>query len=152
MSRALFILGLFILSVFGCGPKQENITNQPGASLESETNKVALSKPVVPDQKPETQIISLPYAEARINPFLTKGEEASLLSTDNRIPINYLTFSAVLYSPFESKAIINGKILKKGDSIDNKEVIDIQQESVILKEDQNEYIVMLKNISGAKTK
>ncbi len=79
-----------------------------------------------------------------INPFLTEEERASLKITGKAIPIDNLSVTAIIYAP--SKAIINGKILKVGDTIDNKEVVDIKPEEVFLKDAQNEYVLKIKDI------
>ena len=93
--------------------------------------------------KPREAAISL--EETTRNPFLTREEEATLFETAKTAIINYLAASAIFYSPGgKSRAIIAGRILEEGSSIDNKEVIAIQPEAVVLKDAQTEYIVKLK--------
>jgi hypothetical protein len=93
-------------------------------------------------------------AELEQNPFLTDEEEREFADLGeaalDAAPIDYLALSAILYSPSnKSRAVINGRILEIGSQIDNKEIIEINAEAVILKDAQAEYIIKLKKISGA---
>lgn len=88
-----------------------------------------------------------PLARQRANPFLTPAEERDTLKETNRfITVENLSLSTIIYASDNSKAIINGRILMKNDKIDNKEIIDIQPEAVILKDAVNEYILNLRKI------
>ena len=73
-------------------------------------------------------------ALSRTNPFLTKEEEENYKETQGRIIIEDMTLSAVMYSPPNSKVIINGSIFKEGDDIGTKKIIEIQPKAVILKD------------------
>lgn len=86
----------------------------------------------------------------RLNPFLTKEEERLFRSSKPRIPINHLNLTAIFYSPDNKKSriVIDGRILKKNQVVDNKEIIEIQPEVVILKDSQGEYIMRLKRAQG----
>lgn len=83
--------------------------------------------------------------EARGNPFLTRKEEKALAKLGNAIPLDYLKVSAIFYSSIssQSRAIINGKVLVQGDSIDNKEIIKINSEEVLLKDSQGNYVAKI---------
>lgn len=137
----LFILGMFVL--FACVKKEE-------ANAIGQTEKIQIEEdkqtPQIPPEESSPVISS--GAEALPNPFLTREEEASLKDTGKRVPIENLMLSAVIYSQLEkSKAVINGQILRVGDLMENKEVIEIQPEAVILKDTQSEYVVRLKTIA-----
>jgi hypothetical protein len=85
----------------------------------------------------------------RLNPFLTREEEEIFRRLKGRIPIDYLNLSAIFYSPDnESRVIIDGQILRKGQTIDSKKIVEIQPEVVILKDTQGEYIMRLKRVQG----
>lgn len=126
---AAFVIGSLIVLFFGCAKKE--------AAAETQSMLLEQTAPI-----PENPVR---------NPFLTQEEEQEkeLAGAGNRISLDYPILSAILYSSFQiSKAIINGEILKIGDYIDNKEIIEIQPEAVILKDAQAQYIIRLKNIPG----
>lgn len=135
-----FILGLTLLLFFGFGCERQGIKIIGQSTVPAgETEKLLPKEPA--------QELMLSSVEVKSNPFLTEEEERTFADFGNRIPIDYLTISAILYSPSASRAIINGQILKKDDTIDNKEIIEIQPEAVILKDSQSEYIVKLKRLT-----
>jgi hypothetical protein len=78
------------------------------------------------------------------NPFLTQAEEILFARRGDREVIDYLDISAIFYSPPNSYAIVNGRVTKENDIIDGKEVKKIEQEAIILKDGQREYIIYLK--------
>ncbi len=92
--------------------------------------------------------------EVRVNPFLTKIEEKALAKLGNAIPLDYLQVSAIFYSsiPSQSRAIINGKVLVQGDSIDNKQIIKINSEDVILKDSQGHYVAKIAGLMANTAK
>ena len=67
------------------------------------------------------------------NPFLI-WEEEKYYEEDTRIPIRYLDISSILYSKDGSYAVINGRILREGDVINNKEITKIKAEEITLKD------------------
>jgi DNA-binding transcriptional MerR regulator len=84
----------------------------------------------------------------RTNPFLAPEEEDFLKSQEGKLVINYLKLTAVFYSPPSSRAIIDGKIFKEGDIVDNKQIVKINPEEIILKDTKGEYIISMKNVLG----
>jgi hypothetical protein len=86
-------------------------------------------------------------ALSRSNPFLTKEEEENFKETQGRIIVEDMTLSAVMYSPPDSKVIIDGSILKEGDNIGSKKIIEIQPKAVILRDESSkrEYILRTKD-------
>lgn len=92
-----------------------------------------------------------PVAGSRTSPFLTLQEERSLEKQGSTIPIMYLEVTAVFYSSDaeKSRVIIEGKVLAVGDTIDNKKIIAINPEEIILKDSQGYYVVRMKKITLA---
>jgi hypothetical protein len=86
--------------------------------------------------------------EGRVNPFLTEKEEKTLVELGNAIALEYLRVSAIFYSgsPYQSRAIIDGKVLVLGDSIDNKEIIKINPEDVVLEDSQGHYVAKMTGV------
>jgi len=97
----------------------------------------------------QTESIKAEQLEARANPFLTQREEKALVELGNALPLDYLKVSAIFYSSFssQSRAIINGKVLILGDSIDNKEIIKINPEEVVLKDSQGRYVAKMAGLN-----
>lgn len=69
------------------------------------------------------------------NIFLSEEEE-KYYAGEYQEEITYLNLSAVFYSNDVSYAVVNGRVVKKGDLLDNKEVVDIASEKVTLKDFQ----------------
>lgn len=135
-----FILGLTLLLFFGFGCERQEVEIIGQSTVPAgETEKLLPKEPA--------QELMLSSVEVKSNPFLTEEEERAFAEQGKRIPIDYFVLSAILYSSSASKAIINGRILEIGDYIDNKEIIEIQPEAVILKDSQSEYIVRLKRLA-----
>jgi len=77
------------------------------------------------------------------DPFLTQRERFEF----QRKELKHLRLSAVFISDKSSYAIVNGKIIKENDIIEDKKVIRIEREKIILKDSQGrEYVIRLKNI------
>lgn len=134
-------LALFLLA--GCANKEEPAPiNEAGAtSAESDGAQGEESQPL--SQKEA----AIAPEELTRNPFLSAEEESEFRDAGKAIPLDTLSLSAILYSSAaKSKAILQGRILQKGDNIDNKEIVEIRPEAVILKEAATEYIVRLKNL------
>jgi hypothetical protein len=84
----------------------------------------------------------------RVNPFLTRKEEKALVELGDIIPLEYLKVSAIFYSEqtSRSQAIIDGKVLVLGDNIDNKEIIKINPEDVVLEDSQGKYVAKMSGV------
>ena len=97
----------------------------------------------------QTESIKDEQVEARTNPFLTQKEEKALVELGNALPLEYLQVSAIFYSSFssQSRAIIDGKVLVLGDSIDNKEIVKINPEEVVLKDSQGRYVAKMAGLN-----
>lgn len=79
------------------------------------------------------------------NPFLTEEEVERFSDPDYREPVQ-MNVSAVFYTPPESKIIVDGRVLKEGDIINNKRIIKIKPEEAILKDIRGEYSLKLKGV------
>ncbi len=78
------------------------------------------------------------------NPFLTLQEE-EFFRTYKRKVIDYLTLSGIIYSPQNAYAIFQGRILKKGDMLDRKRIIEITPKEVILEDNKGrQYLVRVR--------
>ncbi len=82
------------------------------------------------------------------NPFMTSEEEELFKKEGTGVGvIDYLNLSGSFHSPGYSYAIIDGRIVKENDIIDNKKIVKIGKEEVILKDSYgNEYSIKTKNI------
>lgn len=131
------IIGLFLIS--GCARK--------ASVAPKESQKPPLLQS---EEKTGREIVTLAEKnDERIrNPFLSEDSENKEIlftnSRENTTLIHSLNLSAVFYSPeHTNRAIINGEILKKGDSLGNKKIVDIQPEAVILEDGVSQYTVKL---------
>ena len=87
------------------------------------------------------------------NPFLSSQEEQYYKEMRGKILITKgLEISAIFYSSSQRQAIINGKIVKEGDFVDNRKVIKINKESVVLKDVRGEYILRLRSVADNPVK
>jgi len=102
----------------------------------------------------QTESVKAEQVEARANPFLTQKEEKALVELGNALPLEYLQVSAIFYSSFssQSRAIIDGKVLVLGDSIDNKEIVKINPEEVVLKDSQGRYVAKMAGLNVKPSK
>jgi len=103
------------------------------------------------EQPADKSLSQGPSVVNRTSPFLTLQEERSLEKQGSTIPITYLEVTAVFYSSNaeHSRVIIEGRVLAIGDTIDNKKIVAINPEEVILKDSQGYYVVRMKKISLA---
>lgn len=144
MSKLLWcVAGLAIFLLVSCVKNEEAaLINETGAPV-AESN----AAPSQENQPSPNQEAAMASDELLRNPFLSEEEEKEFQDAGKAVPVDYLMLSAILYSATaKSKAIINGRILEIGDSIDNKEIITIRPEAVILKDTTTEYIVRLRNL------
>jgi hypothetical protein len=85
------------------------------------------------------------------SPFLDWREEQGYKKEKARGKIDYLRVTAILHSQGQAAVVINGKVVRKGDVIDNKEVISIDKEEVILQDTLgNEYAISLDEITASR--
>lgn len=135
------VLAVFLLA--GCGKKKAEVPTEETAAPTTESSV----DPEKATQPLAGQEAALAPDELTRNPFLSAEEESEFRDAGKAVPLDTLLLSAILYSSAaKSKAILQGRILQKGDSIGDKEIIEIRPEAVILKDAITEYIVRLKNL------
>ncbi len=90
------------------------------------------------------------------DPFFNPLEGTYISSLEPRAQPGYIDLSGehdlagIISFPQPRAAIIDHKIVKKGDQINGKEVIDIEQDRVILKRGEQLYVLKLKEIPSPK--
>lgn len=157
-NRSVFLSIFFLCALStGCGeqsspvvtsqklefPAEEKfLSPQEREKLNSVQQKTASQPEIKNEQKTEQE-----EPPGRLNPFLSLDEEQYFSSTQGRLMLNDAEVTAIFYSPPESKAIINGYVVKKNDMFEGKEVLEINPEDVVLKDAQGEYIVRMKKIN-----
>jgi hypothetical protein len=118
----------------------------PGAPMPDVLPSEALSDSPVVRQGSAAPVEEKKEPGGRKNPFLRESEESVFDSAKDRLPVTYLNLSAIFYSPGASAAIIDGRFFKEGDTVDNKKIVTISAEEVILKDAQSVYVLKLKGI------
>ena len=96
----------------------------------------------------ETKEIDKPVispAVLEVNPFLTP-EEREYFRYKGRPVIEDLQLSAIFYSPLRRRVIIDSQILEEGDRINNKRIVQILEEGVVLRDEEDEYILKLRGV------
>lgn len=78
-----------------------------------------------------------------LNPFLTQEEREMFRKKSKYEELLGPELSAILFYPGNNKAIIDGKIIKEGDTVNGKKVLEINPESVILTDLQRKFILEL---------
>lgn len=135
--RQMCIAILFSVWLFGCAAEEAKII-QKGA-IPHPGEKLTIEKEAI------KSYISM--ADIKINPFLTSEEEEYFRQSQKQEIIDDFHLAAILYSPLRRRAIIDGRILGEGDSIDSKRIVQILKESVILKDEEGEYVLKLGEVS-----
>ena len=65
--------------------------------------------------------------------YLRKPAPKKVIKAKPRKPQKPLSVSSILVSPDRSVAIINNKVVTRGDVVDNARVVDIQRNKVVVK-------------------
>jgi len=154
---------ILFMSITGCQEKIPDVYNEPVKkriipNYDEIDQAVSQGMPPAPgmeiktvqqktDEEKARDAQAAELALARSNPFLTQEEEENFKETQGRIIIEDMNLSAVMYSPPNSKAIINGVIVKEGGTLGSKKIIEIQPKAVIMKDEvsKREYILKTKN-------
>jgi len=134
-ARWFLVIMIFLLSC--AREEQDTVKILEKKTLES---KIEKKKIVEVEKEKEIDVTMIDS-----NPFLTFEEQEIVKSPSYREPLA-LNLSAVFYSPPTSKVVINGRIFKEGDIVDNKRIIEIKPEKVVLKDTKNEYLLKLKGL------
>jgi hypothetical protein len=162
MRKWSVIIPLMIIScmAIGCGggPEETQSTGIPDNKTvvrELMRNQQPILEITPAQQKTEEeqakQIEAEELALARSNPFLTKEEEEAFKESQGRVPIKDMNLSAIMYSPPNSKVIVDGAILKEGDNIGTKKIIEIQPKMVIFKDETTKLEYTLKTTGAAES-
>lgn len=139
----LIISWIISLLLYGCTKNEFEVIAPPQESYDRKEDVFLPEEEAKASQKGSKDLVSLSQER---NPFLTYEEE-EFFEKEMKEEIDYLTLSGVFYSSGVSYAIIDGRIVKEKDIIDNKEVVKIGREEVILKDSQDkEYVVKVKKI------
>lgn len=140
ISMLISLLGMEFLG--GCGRPEIEVIRPP---KQTSTAPVKKSK--------STRLVKKPLFSKesfKANPFLTP-EEAEYFEKNKRERIYYLKLSAVFHGEDNARAIINGRLIKEKDIIDNKRVVKINPEEVILRDYRGkEYIIRTEKIVDEK--
>lgn len=135
----LFYIATILIVLMGC-TKEDVVSAVKSVTMKEKPKAEEEIEEIVE----ETGFQPLPKLGA--NPFLTVEEDKMFVGAGYRESLD-LELSAIFYSPAGSKAIIDGKICREGDVIDNKTVTEINQQKVILKDERgSEYIIRLKSV------
>ncbi len=140
--KSVFFLYVFLIFLFwGCSRKE--------AIDMSQTDQLQTAETTVVQEEDAQKLKKMPglKEEGVRNPFLTDEEDKEFSASSNAIPIEGMELSIVGYAEDNSlsHAVINGVVVKVGDVIGNKKIIEIEREAVKLKDKQGEYIIMMKN-------
>jgi hypothetical protein len=131
-----------LILILGCGRKEKitylSTSQPPPQKITPEEHKEVKPKPKLP--------MKLSWKR---DPFLSM-EEQGLKVSEELEKINEPKLSAIIYSPEHKLAIIEGKILKVGDKVDSKEIVEIKPEGVVLKEAGKLYLLKLEDVSKVK--
>jgi len=86
------------------------------------------------------------------NPFLSVEERQVLVQGTRPERLTSMHVAAIFYAPPVSKAIVAGRIVAEGDVIDQKQIMQIQQEAIVLRDvadSQKEYVAELESVPGS---
>jgi len=137
--RYFFIAALFLI---GCsnGAGEEVPENTP---LPLEGNTIPQNTPPATVDSDLIKSAVDSVVSTRVNPFLTLAEEKSFGAAAGREVLTSVNVTAIAYSHGSSYAVLNGAIVKEGDTFDGKQIMQINKDNVILKDSSHEYIVNL---------
>lgn len=129
-----------MLILAGCDNSGElrSVNRQGGAKKERELTPMLKSEEL-------KNIEALSDADNIRNPFLTVQEQEMFSGKEKRLILDYLRLTGVMYSKGKKIAIIDGRIVREGDTIDDKSVRNIFSDYVILADKKGEYVVQLYN-------
>lgn len=76
------------------------------------------------------------------NPFIQRGEEST---------VDDLTLFAVVYNKNNAAALINNQIVRKGDKIGSFEVLSIEKQEVVLRNENGIFKLLFRRKKNEKT-
>jgi hypothetical protein len=136
-----FILCLFLFFAAGCSGEPAQTVSEPVSgqkAVNKEAERRIVIKPVAQESAP-----AIPENSTMRNPFLSVNEAFQFSQQGGEILLEGVHISAIFYSGSRNSAIVDGKILSEGDSLDGKQIVKIDQESMHLKEGRNSYVARI---------
>jgi len=147
MIKIMMISAISILALAGCDSGTDSGEYIPEEPV---TGSSQMASVIVPAQTVGAAAgyneTAVPFdVTVRRNPFLSRDEEA-IFSKESRELLDNMNLSGVFYSPPASYAIIDGRIVKESEIVEEKQVVRIDQEEVVLRDSYgNEYVVRIKH-------
>jgi hypothetical protein len=144
LNNMRFILCLFLFFAAGCsGEPAQTVSEKDagGKSAQKEQAGQAAVKPAEPEIVP-----AVAESGTARNPFLSLDEAFQFSQRGGEMPLEGVHISAIFYSGSSNSAIVDGKILSEGDSLDGKQIVKIDRESVHLAEGKNTYVARIGDI------
>lgn len=138
---------IMITSIFwaGCTRQETRVTDLPQIIPSPPAAKEVLEEQMVQEEK-VAAIEQVFAVEGRKNPFLSESEEYEYAKEELEL-ITYLNLTAVFRSSGRAYAVVNGRIVREKDILDNKEIVRISREEIILKDFQGkEYVVRMGSV------
>lgn len=142
MRQEIVIFFVITCALLGCQKREVKIIQKSGEII---------SKPEQVQKQPQAEKEAVELAAYRgglkTNPFLSREEEEYFKQDKGQLLIENMTISAIFYSPQRRSAIIDGRIVKEGDRIGDKTIIQIGEESVVLRDEESEYLLKLEGVA-----
>ena len=145
MNNMNLILCLFLMFISGCSGQQSQTAADSSGTDEQADGQSQAAQAVVQSPAREISPASLENETLR-NPFLSPDEEISFSRKTEEIALGELKISAIFYNGKKNCAIINGKIIDEGDSLDGKQIVTIDRDAVHLKDADNSYIARIGDV------
>jgi len=92
------------------------------------------------------------------DPFLNPFEGVTVTKAEDKRAVDVidlseeLTLTGISSFPKPGAAIINHRMVKQGDTIDGREVVEIKEDQVVLKAGERHYILRMKGVASLKSK
>lgn len=135
---AVFAFNLFLTKWSSSQKKQYQVTSLIIPPLENTAPETVATVPA-------SKTLPLPESAKMRDPFLpSKNSEFALTDKIKAKPELNLKISGILMDKEVPSAIINSRVVKIGDIISGKTVVDIEKETVILMENGDLYILELR--------
>jgi hypothetical protein len=108
-------------------------------------DKLELPKPVYKKTEDQKEVVdNKPIKPAIRDPFLSSKNPDKMKKVTKKKPQIDLKLSGVLWDDQIPTAIINSKVVKIGDLIQGKTVVDIEKDQVLLMEEGQIYVLKLR--------
>lgn len=86
-----------------------------------------------------------------INSLEIEWSHNPFIHPQNNIGVDEMTLFAIVYSKKKSAALINDQIVKVGDKIGSSEIVDIQKQTVILRNESGIHALSFKRNKNEKS-